>query len=729
MKPLAGFTCMAAMIAGVDKLPPPPVAPVRVVTDDYHGTKIDDPYRYFENQTDPEVVSWFKLQADHAAGVLKAIPGRDSLLSRLREIDRATPHRISGIQPRVGGELYYFKQRADEPLPRFYHRSAAGQETLLIDAARHDGPNNQHASLTYCVPSPSGKHVAYGIALGGSEETTIHVWDVAAGKDLPDVIDRIETAYTEPQWLPDGTGFYYVRRRKLPPDAPVTEIYNQTRVLFHRLGTDPEQDPLILAMGSSPDVSLAETDFPSLVLTPGSRFAIAKIKHGDANDLTLYAALASDLGTPRVKWKKICEAAKQVTDFAVRSDDIYLLSADGAPRSKVVRTQLAEPDFGRVELIVPPSQMALEGLAASADALYVNLLDGPRGQVRRLPWDSDVKPTTIALPEEFSSAGVIAARPDVSGAWLQLASWSRTRATRYYDPQTHDLQDSGLSAAGDFDAPPGYAATEVMVPSHDGVLVPLSIVHRKDLELDGSHPILLGGYGAYGFTAHVRYNPLALAWLERGGILAVAHVRGGGEYGKAWHLAGQKATKPNTWKDFIACGEYLVSHEYTSPGRLAGQGGSAGGILIGRAITERPDLFAAALIDVGDLDALRMETTTNGVPNIQEFGSVVTKSGFDALLAMSSYHHVRDGQRYPAVLLSHGINDHRVEPWMSAKMTARLQAATASGKPVLLRIDYAAGHGASFGATKEQALAHLADQWSFLLWQLGDAAFQPNGVK
>lgn len=720
---------MAAILSGAEGAAAPPVARVKVVTEPYHGTNIEDPYRYFENQTDPDVVQWIKGQADFAAAALQAIPGRDSLLARLREIDQATAHRISKIQPRAGGDLYYLKQLAQESLPKFYHRSAAGKETLLIDPAQHDGADEQRASLTYCVPSPSGQHVAYGVAQGGSELTTNYVWDVAAGQDLPDVIDRIENAYTDPHWLPDGSGFYYVRRPKLPPDAPPTEGYKRTQVFLHRLETDPENDPLVLAKDSSRDVPLADTDFPSIVLTPGSRFAIAKIKHGDANDLTLYVAVAEDLGTPRVKWRQICNAAQLVTGFAVRGDDVYLLTAHEAPRFKVVRTSLAAPDFERAELVVPPSEAAVDDLAVASDALYVNLLEGPRGKVRRLPWEPASAPSTIALPEGFSSAAVMAARPDVPGAWLQLASWSRARTLRRYDPASNSLQDPKLSTPGKFDQPPGYSSTEVMVESHDGVLVPLSIVHPQKVVLDGSHPVYLFGYGSYGFSLQVRYSPLELAWLERGGIIAFAHVRGGGEFGKAWHLAGQKATKPNTWKDFIACAQYLVAKEYTSPGKLAGHAGSAGGILIGRAITERPDLFAAALIDVGVLDALRMETTTNGVPNIQEFGSVATKPGFDALLAMSAYHHVRDGQKYPAVMLSHGINDRRVEPWFSAKMTARLQAATASGKPVLLRIDYALGHGASFGGTKEQELAQWADQWSFLLWQFGDPAFQPTSSR
>ncbi|HEX5104529.1 MAG TPA: hypothetical protein VFV87_11990, partial [Pirellulaceae bacterium] len=374
---------MAAIIAGAEEPASPPVAPLRVVTDDYHGTRIDDPYRYFENQADPEVVRWFKGQADHAAAVLARIPGRDSLLARLREIDQATAYRITDIQPRANGDLYYFKQLADEALPKFYHRSAAGQEALLIDPARHDGADEQHASLTYCVPSPDGQHIAYGIAQGGSEETTIYVWDVAAGKDLADVIDRIETAYTEPQWLPDGSGFYYVRRQKLPSGTPPTEIYKRTQALFHRLGEDPERDVLVLAQDSSPDVPLAEADFPSLALTPGSRFAIGKIKHGDAADMTLYSALLSDLGTPRVKWRRICDASHKVIDFAVRGDDVYLLTADNAPRYKIVRTSLTAPDFAKAEPVVPPGEATIASLAVAQEALYVGLRFAARGEVRR----------------------------------------------------------------------------------------------------------------------------------------------------------------------------------------------------------------------------------------------------------------------------------------------------------------------------------------------------------
>jgi prolyl oligopeptidase len=307
---------------------------------------------------------------------------------------------------------------------------------------------------------------------------------------------------------------------------------------------------------------------------------------------------------------------------------------------------------------------------------------------------------------------------------LYVSTWTKAFKIYTYDPKSAKVSDTGVQPAGPFDDPTDLESEEVKVPSHDGMLVPLSIVHKKGLKLDGTNPTLLDGYGAYGYAITPYFDAVQVAWYELGGVNAICHVRGGGEYGEEWHLAGKGATKSNTWLDFIACAQYLVDKKYTSPARLAGTGGSAGGILIGRAITERPDLFSAAIIDVGFLDAVRSETSANGETNIPEFGTVKIEEGFRNLYAMSAYQHVKDGTSYPAVLLTTGINDPRVAPWESGKMTARLQAATSSGKPVLLRVDYGGGHGGGSGEKEHQEAT--ADRWSFLLWQFGVPGFQPN---
>jgi prolyl oligopeptidase len=469
----------------------------------------------------------------------------------------------------------------------------------------------------------------------------------------------------------------------------------------------------------TPAAPMAEADFPAVCLVTGSRYAIGQIKHGDARDLTLYAAPVESLGgtgSKDVPWKRICDRTDDVEEYAVHGDDVYLRTARGSPRYKVVRTSLTHPDLATAETVVPESAAVVQGIETAKDALYVSLLDAGLERIDRLKYDAGTQAQAVALPAGESGFPV-AVCPDTTGALVATISWTHGGKVYAYDPAAGTLTDTGLRPPGKFDKVEGYEAEEVQVPSHDGVRVPLSILHKAGLKLDGSHPTLVNGYGSYGMTMSPHFDPVNLAWLERGGVLAWAHVRGGGDFGKEWHLAGQKANKPNTWKDFIACCEYLVQKGYTTPAKLAGQGGSAGGILIGRAITDRPDLFAAALINVGCTDAVRFETTANGVPNIQEFGSVATKEGFDALLEMSAYAHVKDGTKYPAVLLTHGINDPRVEPWQSCKMAARLQAATTSSKPVLLRVDYDAGHG--IGSTKTQRQELRADEWAFLLWQMG----------
>ena len=284
--------------------------------------------------------------------------------------------------------------------------------------------------------------------------------------------------------------------------------------------------------------------------------------------------------------------------------------------------------------------------------------------------------------------------------------------------------DTKLQPSGAFDEPPDIESMETKAPSYDGTMIPLSLIYKKGTRLDGSHPALLSGYGAYSVTIDPSFSPRSVAWIEQGGIIAHAHVRGGGEYGEEWHRAGMLQNKPNTWRDFIACAEYLIKAGYTSSAKLAGEGGSAGGILIGRAFTERPDLFAAALDDVGLSDMIRDMFSPDGPLNVPEYGDLKTRQGFQNLSEISAYYHVKNGVRYPAVMITTGMNDPRVVSWEPGKMAARLQAATAGSKPVLLRVDYHGGHG-TIGGTNTQIEELLADQWSFLFWQFGIPGYQP----
>jgi prolyl oligopeptidase len=418
-----------------------------------------------------------------------------------------------------------------------------------------------------------------------------------------------------------------------------------------------------------------------------------------------------------------------VTSFAVHDAALYLLTGKNAPRNKVVRTAVARADIATATTIVPAGDTVIRQIAVAQDALYIRELFAGVDRLQRLNFSNSVfsggKLEFVRLPFDLAIREIVT-HPKRAGAILRLEGW--TEAPRYVNIEERSANVVPLpllpKSAVDFSA---IDEVRLMVTAKDGVKVPVSLIYKKGTRLDGNNPTILRAYGAYGITLSPTFNPASLAWLERGGIIGTCHVRGGGEFGDPWHKDGQKLTKPNTWRDLIACAEYLVERKFTRTQKMAIQGGSAGGIAVGRALTERPDLFAAVVPSVGLLDALRAEFTPNGPPNIPEFGSVKTADGFKGLWMMSAYHHVREGTQYPAVLLMHGVNDPRVEVWQSAKMAARLQAATANVKnaePVLLRLDYDAGHGV--GSTRAQRNGELADVYAFLLWKFGDPAFQPR---
>ena len=697
------------------QMPDELMAPLHPVTDIYHGVEIIDPYRYMEDMDLPEVQNWIKSQAEYSAAQLNELKYKAAFLTRLLELDIGKDFRIYNIKRMKNGSLFYLKIKSNENLPKLYYRSQLDAvEKLIIDPEEMSAGKTQHYSLGFYQPSPDGRYVVYGLAEGGSEQTIIHVYDLNNNRDTGDVIDRIETAYNIPQWW-NEQGFFYCRRQKLDENAPATEIYKNTITLYHELGEPVKDDQPIFGRNLSSNVEMLDVDFPSIRVWESSKYIIGKIKHGDSSELTLYTVPKDEIFDNKINWKIVCDVPDSVVSFTQFEEDIYLFSAYKAPRYKVVRTKMDEPDFSKAEVIFPPSEMVYRYASRSKDRLFFSALDG--GYSRLIEYDPTTgKMQKLDLPEN-ESAYIISSSTNHQDIYLRTASWVRAGRMQVYNHEESTIEPLDLEPVGKFDNPEGLTSERVMVTSHDGVQIPLSIIYQKNMQRNGTNPTILSGYGSYGSAQSVYYRVSRLAWLEKGGIIAIAHVRGGGEYGKEWHIMGQKANKPNTWKDFISCAGYLIDHRYTSEQYLAGQGGSAGGILIGRAITERPNLFQCAIINVGCSDMLRMETTTNGVPNIKEFGSVKNRKGFDALLAMSSFHHIEDGVDYPAVLLTHGINDPRVEPWFSAKMTARLQAATSGDKPILFRVDYDAGHG--IGSTKMQRFEKQADIWAFLFWQFG----------
>lgn len=719
----AALLVSAAALPAAAPLPtPPPPPPVKPVVTDYYGTKVTDPYRYFEHLEGPMVQGYLTQQTAFTRTLLQRLdPARRRLLARITALDNRGLL-VSDVD--LVGRRYFYEQLAPgQSDSKLYVRDAgATRGRMLIDPDALSAKPGQHFALTYFLPSLDGRYVAYGITQGGTERSTLHVVDVKTGRILPDAITRANFAGAT-AWRADERSFFYVRFPPRPSGDKTPGASEDRGVNFlHVLGRAPDRDTPVFGYGVSPSIAFVPSDFPIVTTSPASPYAIGIVAHGVRNELTLYAAPKRSVAGPRTPWQPIISTVDDVTSLDVRGDTIYLLTHKNAPRFKVVAMSISHPNFPAARTIVPPGNAIVTQIGVAQDALYVLERDGGLGRVVRYRFNPDGS-LGSAQPVRLPYDGAITAMttdPRVNGAVFGLTGWTKS-LLYYYVLPNGGVADTKLKPLSPVSAA-AYTSSEVKAKSADGTMIPLSIIFKKGIALDGSHPTYLEGYGAYGITIEPYFSTTRIAWLERNGVYAVCHVRGGGWYGEDWHKAGMKSTKEHTIQDFIACAQYLVDHAYTSPQHLAGEGTSAGGILIGGAITQRPDLFAAALDEVGVNDALRSQFTPNGPANIPEFGSVDTKQGFEALYAMDAYQHVRDGTAYPGVLLLTGTNDPRVPPWESAKMAARLQTATTSGRPVLLLVGADIGHGMLF-ASRQQDDRLLADEYSFLLWQLGDPEF------
>ena len=706
---IAGFLGLAAQADPLTQ----PVAPVKPVTDTYFGTKVVDPYRWMEDLKSPETQAWMKAQNDYTRDFLGKLPGRDAMIKRILDLDNAST-RIGGLSI-FGGRYFYFKVTAKDQTPKLYARDGdKGEERLLVDPqvlgnmglAADEKPKRY--TITDFYASPDGKLVAVELAAGGAEEGVVRILDAATGKLLPDAIDRVWGSSVS--WDPSDKFFYYTRLQKLGPNnTPLDKELDETSYL-HQLGDNPDKDVAILGRKVAPALGMVPTDSAYVSITPGSPYVLGIVSHGVKNELTLAISPADAAAKGAPVWTKFVDVDDDVTSGSIMGHEMWLLSHKNASKFKVLHVDLDHPDIAKADVTMPPSDLVLQGVSTTKDGLYIEASRGGISHLLRVPYGQTVA-TPVKLPFDGSIEGFFA---DIGyeGVLIRFAGWTEAPQWYAYDPTTDTLTNTHIEELNPTDFS-GITSVEVTAPGADGTPVPLSIVYKKDLKMDGQNPCLMEGYGSYGISLDPNFDATRLALLEKGIIIAYAHVRGGGENGEDWHLAGQKLTKQNTISDFIACAEYLVKQGYTSPSKLAGRGTSAGGITIGGALTQRPDLFTLCIVNVGVSDTLRMEAGPNGAVNTPEFGSVKDADGFKALYAMDAYQHVKDGTAYPAVLLITGANDPRVDPWELFKMTARLQAATSSKNPILLRIDYDAGHG--MGSSKTQRDLITADQAAFLL--------------
>ncbi len=709
-------TTLTAPVAAWAQASALPVAPVKDVPETFFGTTVHDPYRDFEDTKKPEVAAWMKAHSEHAFATLKALPGRDGLRQRMEQLDASAPARVTDIVRTVSGAWFYQRRGVNEDQFKLYVRPGAqGAERLLFDPETLRQATGKPHAINYFSPSPDGRWVAVGVSAAGSEDASLRVLQVADGRQIGPDITRAQ--FGAVYWTPDSREFFFHRMQELKPGMPPTDKYQRSSAVVMRPGDTEAQVRTVFTAGEH--LGVAATEFGFVAVQPDGR-ALLVAMDGVSPDFAAWHTTLPALRAGKPDWQPLVSRADRVTSLVVQGERVWALSFKGASRYKLVSGPLQGFQLDRAQAVVPEGERVLTSLEGAADAIYLSAREGNVKRLYRLAYAADARPQAVALPVDGSFGTSVSA--GVPGAVLELQGWTRARQI-YEVAADGSVRNTGLQPAGPFDAPSDVVATEVMVKSHDGAMVPLSLIHKRNVQLDGSNPVLLYGYASYGMTEEPWFSYSRLAWMDAGGVFAVANPRGSGVFGRDWHEGGKQTTKPNTWKDFIAVAEWLVANRWTQPAKLAIWGGSAGGILVGRAMTERPDLFAAVIPQVGALDMVRAETTPNGVPNIPEFGSRATEAGFRALLAMSTYHQLRDGVNYPAVLLTHGVNDPRVEVWMSTKTGARLLAASRSGKPVLLRLEYDSGHG--IGNTKSQVFDEVADVYAFALWQLGVAGFQP----
>ena len=704
------FSLLAGAGAARAGDPGAPAAARIPVTDTYHGVRVSDPYRWLEDSSDPKVRQWSAAQDLRTRKYLDALPQRAAIFRQLMGQASATSSSYHGLQP-AGGQLFalYNQPPKQQSMIALLTNAADPALARIIVDPNAINPKGTTA-IDWFVPSPDGQRVAVSLSENGSEDGALHLYDTATGKEVDAVIPRVQypTGGGSLAWRADSKGFWYTRYPG--PDRPAEQHFYQ-QVYFHLIGEDSAKDAYVLGKGlpKVAEIELENRFKPELVM--------ATVANGDGGEFAHYL-IAAD-GTVR----QVTRFSDQVVAATAGPDGaLYLISRNHAPRGKLLKLAPGVTELSQASVLVPESDAVMlsgglgnaEPLAVTAGAVYVSELIG--GPSRVAVFDHTGKPRgSLPLPD-LATVNEVDALSDGTVLYA-VETYLRPPSFSRYEEAMARASDTKLAQG----SPVSFTDTEVVrefVASKDGTAIPLNIVRRKGTQLTGATPLLLNGYGGYDISLSPQFlDANGRLWLDGGGILVIANLRGGGEFGESWHQQGALTHKQNVFDDFIACAEYLIAHHYTDRAHLAILGGSNGGLLMGAAFTQRPELFRAVVSLVGIYDMLRVELDPNGLFNTTEFGSVKDPRQFKALYAYSPYHHVRDGVAYPAIFMATGETDGRVNPAHSRKMVARLQAATASGRPVYLSTNSHAGHG--FGSSLSIRVNQAADRYGFLFDQLG----------
>ena len=700
----------AAFLSGcAPKRPPYPETQKRPVTDEYHGIRVVDDYRWLE-QDSAEVRAWVASQNEFTRSVLDKIPYRSAIAEHLRHLygDRSVSYTVGSEH----GKLFVLKNQPPREQPFLVTMQSAddpASEKVVLDPNTLDSTGT--TAIDFYVPSLNGRLVAVSLSKGGSEDGSVSVFETATGRRLADVVPRVNypTASGSLAWNAAGTGFYYTRYPQ-GTERPPEDMNFYQQVYFHRLGTPSAGDTYVIGREFP---RIAEIQLAS---SRDGRYLLASVANGDGGEFAHY------LMGPGGTWKQITAFNDQVKLCVFgRDENLYLLSTNGAPRGKVLTVPLRAPDLSAAKTLIPEGAPVIDYLLPTLSRVYLLDIIGGPSQVRVFDLQGNMHGTLPTGPVASVSA-IIPIENDqiLYGTETYLEDFAYFR----YEPATNSAARTHLANTSSV----SYSDCEILrenALSKDGTLIPINILRRKGTPMDGSAPLILYGYGGYAITEAPKFSVRQRIWLDQGGVYVWANLRGGGEFGEQWHNAGKLTKKQNVFDDFIACAQYLIEKKYTSPERLAIEGGSNGGLLMGAVLTQRPDLFRAVVSYFGVHDMLRVELFPNGAFNVTEYGTVKDPDQFKALYAYSPYHHVQDGVHYPAVLMVTGDNDGRVNPSNSRKMIARLQAASASPYPIMLRTSSSSGHG--IGSSLDEAVQEQTDVMAFLMDQLKVPHTLPQG--
>ncbi len=668
-----------------------------------HGVEVRDPYRWLENGESAEVKAWTAEQNRRMRERLDAVPGRGWLEERLWRWQETG----SLGAPEVRGKgktarLFHTRRAGKQNQPVLYVREGTGgKDRVLFDVNQLASDGTQ--SLDWWYPSEDGALLAYGVSSSGDENSTLRVRDVLTGHDREDTIPY--TRACSLAWLPAGDGFYYTRY-PAPGSVPADEEPYHRQVYLHRLGTDPATDAKIFGDG------LGLSSWPNLDLSPDGRWLAVEVSEGwSKSEIFLFDTRKHEAPIPVVTGRSAIFNLVDVLD-----DRLLVVANEGAPRYQLWQIDPRRPEREHWKLVIPEGEDILESVAAASGKLVALYLKDAASRVRVFSNQGKLQ-REVALPG-LGTVSAIHARHDRRDVYLPFTSFLTPTKVLRHDVSTGKT-DLWQELTAPVDTTP-FTVEQVRYPSKDGTRVPMFLVHKKNLAHDGNNPTLLYGYGGF----NVSLTPGFAAWvgpfIERGGVYAVANLRGGGEYGEAWHRAGMLESKQNVFDDFAAAAEYLIREKITAPGRLAISGRSNGGLLVAATIVQHPDLFKAAVCGVPLTDMVRYHLLQIARLWIPEYGSSENPEQFPFLYAYSPYHHVKDGTAYPATLIFSAESDTRVDPMHARKFAARLQAATSSKAPILLRIEGKAGHGV--GKPMAKIVEQYTDELSFLFEELGISA-------